>query len=91
MVKTSTEGGADSIPGRGTKIPYATRHGQKVQVLHPLQCGFSDVQKDHLILPSMAKVVTDIRIPRGGITPGLLRWAQNAITGIVVTEGPRDF
>ena len=26
---TSTAGGAGSIPGGGTKIPRATRHGQK--------------------------------------------------------------
>ena len=28
-LSTSTAGGMGSIPGRGTKIPYAERHGQK--------------------------------------------------------------
>ena len=28
-LRTSAAGGAGSIPGRGTKIPHATQHGQK--------------------------------------------------------------
>ena len=28
-LRTSKAGGAGSIPGRGTKMPYATGHGQK--------------------------------------------------------------
>ena len=30
--RASTAGGAGSIPGRGTKIPHASRHGQKRKV-----------------------------------------------------------
>ena len=29
---TSTVGGVDPIPGQGTKIPHAARHGQKLKI-----------------------------------------------------------
>lgn len=38
-----------------------------VKILYPLQCGFSDVWKDGLILPSMTKAVTNLRIHSGGL------------------------